>query len=58
MSSGLFIDRDREVWRKVHSGDLVRLTLGGYISPARPQAEVERKHGPLNALAPIERNIS
>jgi len=48
----LFLDRDREVWRRVHNGDMVRLTLGGYISPPRRLAWVEQSHGPLIPLVP------
>ena len=53
--SDLYLDRNRDVWRKVHDGSLVRLTLGGYISPAIPAHKVEADWGPLHELAPIER---
>ena len=52
MTGDLFLDRDREVWRRVHSGDLVRLTIGGYISPPRRWAWVDEHHGPLVPLVP------
>lgn len=56
MSTGdLYLDRNRDVWRRVHNGSLVRLTLGGYISPAIPAGKVEADWGPLRELAPIER---
>lgn len=53
--SDLYLDRNRDVWRKVHDGSLVRLTLGGYISPPVPVEKVEADWGPLHELAPIER---
>ena len=52
MTGDLFLDRDREVWRRVHSGDLVRLTIGGYISPPRRMRWVNEHHGPLVELVP------
>lgn len=53
--SDLYLDRNRDVWRKVHDGSLMRLYLGGYISPPFPAEEVEAEWGPLHELAPIER---
>ena len=53
--SDLYLDRNRDVWRKVHDGSLVRLTLSGHISPAHPFDVVEFRWGPLHELAPIER---
>lgn len=53
--SDLYLDRNRDVWRRVHNGSLVRLTLGGYISPAIHAEKVEADWGPLHELAPIER---
>ena len=53
--SDLYLDRNRDVWRKVHDGSLVRLTLGGYISPPVRAEKVEADWGPLHELAPIER---
>ena len=54
-TSDLFIDRHREVWRRVHDGSLVRLTIAGHISPAIRAEKVESDWGPLRELAPIER---
>ena len=53
--SDLYLDRNKDVWRKVNDGSLVRLTLGGYISPPYPAEKVEADWGPLHELAPIER---
>ena len=53
----LYLDRNRDVWRRVHNGSLVRLTLGGYISPAIRAEQVEADWGPLHELAPIERGM-
>ena len=53
--SDLYLDRNRDVWRKVHDGSLMRLSLGGYIGPAQPFDMVELRWGPLHELAPIER---
>ena len=55
VSTDLYLDRNRDVWRRVHDGSLVRLTLGGYISPAIHAEKVEADWGPLHELAPIER---
>lgn len=55
-TSDLYLDRNRDVWRRVHDGSLVRLTLGGYISPAIRAEKVEAEWGPLRELAPIERS--
>lgn len=53
--SDLYLDRNRDVWRKVHDGSLMRLTLGGHIGPAHPFDMVELRWGPLHELVPIER---
>ena len=54
-TSDLYLDRNREVWRRVHDGSLMRLSLGGYINPAHPFDMVELRWGPLRELVPIER---
>ena len=54
--SDLYLDRNRDVWRRVHNGSLVRLTIGGHASPAIRAEKVEAEWGPLRELAPIERN--
>ena len=55
VSTNLYLDRNRDVWRRVRDGSLVRLTLGGHISPAIRAEKVEAVWGPLRELAPIER---
>ena len=54
-TSDLYLDRNRDVWRRVHDGSLVRLTLGGHTGPAIRAEKVESDWGPLRELAPIER---
>lgn len=53
--SDLYLDRNKDVWRKIHDGSLMRLTLSGHIGFAHPFDMVELRWGPLHELAPIER---